>query len=534
MKLLGIILSFTFFTFIPHFGVTHFLLTDRRAAYRIASQIGMEFPELPNLDINGMVTDNFIAINSDIQAQIDEIERKVFAKGSSLTSEDENKLSRLKLLASKRLLSVRNHEAAALSMNSSHCSVDTFRKSILLPNEVELAAVNVVAFRGIVSDPGKLTVGRGIIICSKLTKADGSFVHRLHFYVSEHDGEIDVEHEYSKKKKEIVSQTQTANSVDKSESEFMNHRINSLHNISGTFRSIFVEENVVHIHSEVQEITKYKSDASASSANSFKNTSDFLGLSGTWSVFGSAGTTETESYCCCVAFCKKMCSCCKCPTCCKCPPCACTCCKPSPPRPRKPCCKCPECDCKCCKCCNCPKCPSCCACFNCFCYSKTTSTPSTLSISYEAPPPRAEYSRVKEEGSSIFWAAQTMSERNTEAKLEMLLNQSWATEQYGLNVKIPGQNAEMEMGVKLKAGTTRSAHTLHFTTRNSANNKIESGMCIVDPGESASNIIKLESYVQAQSYQGYIPKDASWSTMGSITGMKGDALSFQPLMASFQ
>ena len=45
--------------------------------------------------------------------------------------------------------------------------------------------------------------------------------------------------------------------------EQANQLVKSKHTLSGTFKSCFVEQNLVHIHSEVEEVGKYTNDMKA-------------------------------------------------------------------------------------------------------------------------------------------------------------------------------------------------------------------------------------------------------------------------------
>lgn len=68
--------------------------------------------------------------------------------------------------------------------------------------------------------------------------------HRLHFYIQDHKSEL---HAKQKFVTDDLNRPDAPRSVDA--------RVRSKHTLSGTFASAFVEDNLVHVHSEVEEMS---------------------------------------------------------------------------------------------------------------------------------------------------------------------------------------------------------------------------------------------------------------------------------------
>lgn len=123
--------------------------------------------------------------------------------------------------------------------------------------------------------------------------------------------------------------------------------------------------------------------------------------------------------------------------------------------------------------------------------------------------------------SDSSWSGSSKSEMDKKAQLEQLLVQPWESSEQGVEVMFPLEAMERDGslpgGASTKAGTSRSAHTIHLTMRNSATNKIEDGMVIVDPASPMADIVKFVSFVQSWSEIGSIDmKDSmiNWTSMG--------------------
>lgn len=266
------------------------------------------------------------------------------------------------------------HSMAALSKLNPQGSIETFRQSILLPGESEIMSIRIVAVKGIVTNPSDMAVGRGVIVCTKLPKADGSSVHRLHFFINEQDSEFEAlqssdEQKMTSEKGKTCFET---GSSAKSDSAKARQLVRTTQNLHGTFRTCNVEGNLVHIHSEVEQVGKYTSEMSAEMEG-----------------FVSKESKLRCSYClylCCIC-------------------CTCDCCP-----------KCPKC------CPKCPACPHCCICSCCDCTCFKCCSENVINMS----------------ASRNFWEHKTMSERDLDAKLDALLVLPWETSTQGVYVQLPG------------------------------------------------------------------------------------------------
>lgn len=187
-------------------------------------------------------------------------------------------------------------------------NLQLYKESVLLADEILVASLDVVAFKGFVGHRLDLKVGSGLILVTKL--CDGS--HRLHFYVDDIESSFAASQSFTS-----LSSTSMSDNATRSEAKFANstsakQKIEAKRTLTGTFRTCFVEDNLVHVHSEVEEVSNYVSLLYASSSRRERMSKDKFKL------------------------CKSCCSKCKCP-CSLCACLTCTCCCP-----------------------KCPKCPKCC------------------------------------------------------------------------------------------------------------------------------------------------------------------------------
>lgn len=125
---------------------------------------------------------------------------------------------------------------------------------------------------------------------------------------------------------------------------------------------------------------------------------------------------------------------------------------------------------------------------------------------------------ASESGGAWAGSAKTLDKK---AKLEQLLVQPWEASEQGVDVMFPleamDRDGSIPDGQSAKAGTSKTATTIHLTMRNSATNKIEDGYVIVDPKAPMAEIVKFVSMVQSCSEIGGIDmKDSmiSWTSMG--------------------
>ena len=180
-----------------------------------------------------------------------------------------------------------------------HADITQFKETVLLSNEELITELPVVAFEGLITAPSDMKVGNGTLMLSKLTRFDGSSVHRLHFYIDDKDSTF--------KATQRFKTADLPNAKAEAEAEQF---VMANHGLTGTFASAFVENNLVHIHSEVEETSRLAQR--------------LIG-----SVAKSPGCCKTT----CIPCCNMCCyiACCKwCPNCCDfCPDC-CACCKLHP------------------------------------------------------------------------------------------------------------------------------------------------------------------------------------------------------------
>ena len=133
----------------------------------------------------------------------------------------------------------------ALNRIGNHADLDAYKRNVLLPNEELITELSVVAFEGLVTKSTELKVGNGVLMASRLPRDDGSFVHRLHFYIDDKDSTF--------KAKQRYWNSNLLNENAQAEAEQF---ILAKHELTGAFSSAFVEENLVHIHSEVTETSR--------------------------------------------------------------------------------------------------------------------------------------------------------------------------------------------------------------------------------------------------------------------------------------
>lgn len=118
---------------------------------------------------------------------------------------------------------------------------------MLLPNERVIAQIPIVAVKGLVTHATDMKVGKGSIICTAMTLETGDKVHRLHFAIGDHKSSFSASESYVTAD---VNNPTVANRQG-------NQTIKAMHELTGTYASAFVENNLVHIHSEVEEVSKY-------------------------------------------------------------------------------------------------------------------------------------------------------------------------------------------------------------------------------------------------------------------------------------
>lgn len=250
---------------------------------------------------------------------------------------------------------------------------------------------------------------------------------------------------------------------------------NSKHTASGTFASTFVETNLLHIHSEVEEISKYAHKIYGHEEQHLEENKD------------KPGRPASACCACKIPSCKDICK-------CECKKWCCTC--------VWPCCD------FSCLCVNCPKCPKCPEC------------PSSKCCKGKPAEP-AEKAENTYESLKRLWNMTVSSRSNSdEDQLERLLVNVWESEKQDAHAKLPFQ--EMDRGIdestEQEASHVRSSSVVHMTIRNSSNNNIEAVKAILSPATELQEIIKFESIVHRHSIQASWVKNhddkSSWNTMG--------------------
>lgn len=330
---------------------------------------------------------------------------------------------------------------------------EEFKKHVILAEETIVAELPVVAFKGLVTPAGEMKVGSGLLLCTEYgNQADASLGHRLHFYIEDHKSTFDAKQQFSQ-------ETLNGDWYERSATQ----TANSKHTASGTFASTFVETNLLHIHSEVEEISKYAHKIYGHEAQHLEENKDKPGgpACACCSCFKTPSCKEV-----CKCACKKWCSTCDWPCCDL--SCICVCQKS-----------------ECCK---------------------------------GKPAKKAEntYESLKR-----LWNMTVSSRSNSdEDQLERLLVNVWESEKQDAHCKLPFQ--EMDRGIdestEQEASHVRSSSVVHMTIRNSSNNNIEAVKAILSPATELQEIIKFESIVHRHSIQASWVKNhddkSSWNTMG--------------------
>jgi len=334
---------------------------------------------------------------------------------------------------------LRPYDEECLAQIGGREALETYKANALISGETLDAAIDVVAFKGFVGHGDDLKVGRGLLLLTSLGDK-----HRIHFYHADHDSSFDASMAY-RMSKDLTEGAELFKKGEQATAKKATAKIKAEHKLSGTFRAMYVENNLLHVHSEVEQVSKY--------------------VSSTWAT--SWAVEEVPAICCEAEV----------PKCCV--------------------------MCLNCLCCRCPKmCPSCGDCFK-LCMGCCAAMPFMPSFS------------------DASWTGSVKSEKDKKAALEMLLVKPWEVSEQGVDVMLPLEVMDREgsipNGIAEKAGSSRSAPTIHMTMRNSATNKIESGLVIVDPSTAMPEIIKFVSTIQIYSENSSIDmKDPmiSWSSMG--------------------
>lgn len=117
-----------------------------------------------------------------------------------------------------------------------------------------------------------------------------------------------------------------------------------------------------------------------------------------------------------------------------------------------------------------------------------------------------------------YWTSEARSTAEKKAKLDELLMLLWEKQEEGVDLKLPFPTMTQPIpnGVKKEAGISRTMHTLHLTTRNSATNKVEEGSAIVAPTAKLADIVKFTSVLQSVSVCGGVQfnEGLTWTSMG--------------------
>lgn len=418
----------------------------------IATKLGITYPGPAALDKDGLVTPAFVEMQGTDYAkliatkvkQLDEMkEKEAGPEEIEMVKEELRKLfdslSTKEKWDPKIFEYLRPIDEECLSKIGAQSDMETYKANALISGESLIAAIDAVAFKGFVGHRDDLKVGRGLMLLTSLGDK-----HRIHFYHADHESAFDAVMRY-----QMIKDVAGAKCFEKGQintAKKATEKINAEHTLSGTFRAMYVENNLLHIHSEVEEVSKYASSTIATS----------------WGM-------EEIPACCCEYQIPK------CPACPACPGC-------------------PGCKCSCTWCCW--------KLFSC------------MTDCCKAMPFMAT-------GSDGMWSGSTKTEMDKKAALDLLLVKPWETSENGVDVMLPLEAMEREGsvpgGVTEKAGKTRSAHTIHLTMRNSATNKIEDGMVIVDPATPMAEIIKFVSTIQTCTENGSIDmKDSmiTWTSMG--------------------
>ena len=132
----------------------------------------------------------------------------------------------------------------ALNRIGKHADLAAFKQDVLLPHEELIMELPVVACQGLVTRD--IMVGNGALMASKLTYPDGTTRFRLHVFIDNEEGCFYAKQRY-----------RTDNLKDPNAEAEAEQFVLAKHKINGAFASFFVEENLVHVHSEVEETSRY-------------------------------------------------------------------------------------------------------------------------------------------------------------------------------------------------------------------------------------------------------------------------------------
>jgi len=205
----------------------------------VANSLGIRFPESTPIDPKGIITEQFVTgVGEDYTASIQEIEGAAQACGEPLTAEEESEVALLKGLRESKAANdvkifaqLKETSVKALSQVGAQTDLETYKTSVLLPDEVVVASVEVVAFKGFVGHRSDLKVGKGLLLATKLGSSDR---HRLHFYLNDNDVSFSAAQTYV---------TLATKNDGEGAAQKANQKLNSSATLQGTFRTSFVEVN---------------------------------------------------------------------------------------------------------------------------------------------------------------------------------------------------------------------------------------------------------------------------------------------------
>jgi hypothetical protein len=227
----------------------------------IARDIGLSVLPPPDFDLTGLVTESFVTKQKDPRkpdyaAEIRRIRflarkesRKTTVFEDSEIKDFEKEVEKKRVADKLRAAQFRAVDAFAMGQTSS-TDVDTFKRVVLLPGETILHELRTVAFHGLISHPDEPKVGPGVVLCTEMTRVVGDGkIYRLHFYCCDVDSSFDATQKFGGNSAGCCTRPSNAE-----------QNIKLSHTVRGTFKSAFVLNNLMHVHSELQEVSNFASE----------------------------------------------------------------------------------------------------------------------------------------------------------------------------------------------------------------------------------------------------------------------------------